>query len=222
MDIIKNILLWLNSDPAPVVTADQPVYALGKQIQWMYPEIYGEHHLLMMLGALHIEMAFLDAIGDWLEGSGWIEILVKAQINSPGRAESFLSGKQVKRTRYTHQVSCAGLYLLLQNAHLRSNSGHPLQKLDISTPWRITPIQVLVHSDRIGVNSASLGSKCSGIELWYVCECPWTDCTMDVLIRPYQLRTMATDIHQRPQVIKGEASSDLWRIQERPFYIEED
>ena len=127
MDIIKSILLGLNSNQAPVITADQPVYALGKQVQWMYPAIYGEDNLLMMLGTLHIEMAFLDAIGDWLEGSGWTEILVKAQINSPGRAESFLSGRQVKRARYTHQVSCAGLYLLLQMAHLRSNSGHSLE-----------------------------------------------------------------------------------------------
>ena len=127
MDIIKSILLGLNSNQAPVITADQPVYALGKQAQWMYPEIYWEDNLLMMLGTLLIGMAFLDAIGDWLEGSGVTEILVKAQINSPGRAESFLSGRQVKRARYTHQVSCAGLYLLLQMVHLRSSFGHSLE-----------------------------------------------------------------------------------------------
>ena len=27
--------------------------------------------------------------------------------------------------------------------------------------------------------------KCLSIELWYVCECPWTDCTLDVPTRPY-------------------------------------
>ena len=58
MDIIKTILLGLNSNQAPVITADQPVYALGKKVEWMYPAIYGEDNLLMMLGTLHIEMVF--------------------------------------------------------------------------------------------------------------------------------------------------------------------
>ena len=122
MDIIKQILLLIHPEQAPVITADQPVYTLGKQIQWMYPDLYREDKLVMMMGGLHIEMAFLDAIGDWLEGSGWAEVLVKAQVNTPGRAESFLSGKQVKRSRYAHQVSCAGLHLLLQDAFVRSGS----------------------------------------------------------------------------------------------------
>eukprot|EP00112_Aurelia_sp_Birch-Aquarium-sp1_P023888 Seg731.3 transcript_id=Seg731.3/GoldUCD/mRNA.D3Y31 product="hypothetical protein" protein_id=Seg731.3/GoldUCD/D3Y31 len=128
MDIIKQILLLINPKQAAVITADQPVYTLGKQIQWMYPDLYGEDKLLMMMGGLHIEMAFLDAIGDWLEGSGWVEVLVKAEVNTPGRAESFLSGKQVKRSRYAHQVSCAGLHLLLQDAFVRDGSDLPLEQ----------------------------------------------------------------------------------------------
>ena len=125
MGVVKQILLKLNPQQAVVLTADQPVYALGKQVQWMYPEFYGESKVVMMMGALHIEMAFLNTIGDWLEGSGWVEILAKAEVNTPGRAESFLSGSQVKRTRYAHQVSCAALYLLLQEAFKRSESDLP-------------------------------------------------------------------------------------------------
>jgi hypothetical protein len=37
-------------------------------------------------------MNFLSAIGDWLEGSGWVELLTKSSINTPGRAESMLRG----------------------------------------------------------------------------------------------------------------------------------
>eukprot|EP00112_Aurelia_sp_Birch-Aquarium-sp1_P011752 Seg2473.2 transcript_id=Seg2473.2/GoldUCD/mRNA.D3Y31 product="hypothetical protein" protein_id=Seg2473.2/GoldUCD/D3Y31 len=125
MGVVKQILLKLNPQQAVVLTADQPVYALGKQVKWMYPEFYGESKIVMMMGALHIEMAFLNTIGDWLEGSGWVEILVKAEVNTPGRAESFLSGSQVKRSRYAHQVSCAALYLLLEEAFKRSESDLP-------------------------------------------------------------------------------------------------
>ena len=42
-------------------------------------------------------------------------------MNTPGRAESFLTGSQVKRSRYAHQVSCAALYLLAQEAYQKSN-----------------------------------------------------------------------------------------------------
>ena len=74
----------------------------------------------MMMGSLHIEMNFLAAIGDWLEGSGWIDLLVKSSIKTPGRADSMLKGKQVKRSRYVHHVSCAALYHLLCDAYVDS------------------------------------------------------------------------------------------------------
>ena len=75
MGVVKQILLKINPQQPIVLTADQPVYALGKQVQWMCPEFYGESNVVMMMGALHIEMAFLNTIGDWLEGSGWVEVL---------------------------------------------------------------------------------------------------------------------------------------------------
>ena len=115
-DIVKQILLKINPSQCPVITAVQPVYTLCKQIQWLYPDHYGEYKLVMVMGALHIEMAFLGAIGDWLEGSGWADILVKAEISAPGRAYSFLSGRNVKRSRYAHQITCAGLHLRCMDA----------------------------------------------------------------------------------------------------------
>ena len=72
-NIIKQILLKSNPNQCPVITADQPVYALCKQVQWLYPDQYGGDKLVMMMGALHIEVAYLSTIGDWLEGSGWTD-----------------------------------------------------------------------------------------------------------------------------------------------------
>ena len=65
----------------------------------------------MMMGPLHIEMAFLNAIGDWLKSSGWVEIIIKSEINTPGRADALLKGNHSKRCRYTHQVSCASFII---------------------------------------------------------------------------------------------------------------
>ena len=75
-----------------------------------------------MMGGLHIEMATLSVIGDWVDGSGWTGLLERADINTPGRIESTLSGGDVKRSRYVHQVSLAALHIVLtqtkQSFHL--------------------------------------------------------------------------------------------------------
>ena len=68
------------------------------------------------MGPLYIEMALASAIGDWLEGSGWIDILKKANTSTSGRIESFLTGKKIKRTRYAHQVSLTCLLKLSKDA----------------------------------------------------------------------------------------------------------
>ena len=52
------------------ITAGQPVYTLGKQIQWMYPDEFGD--VFWMMGILHIEMDVLNHIGNWLDGSGLV------------------------------------------------------------------------------------------------------------------------------------------------------
>ena len=66
--LISKLTLKLNPNQIPIVTADQPVYVMAKQLQWNYPEKF--ELCFLILGPLHIEMALLNMIGDWLEGSG--------------------------------------------------------------------------------------------------------------------------------------------------------
>ena len=91
----------------------------------MYPNIYGEDELVMMMGALHIEMVLLNAIGDWLEDSGRVEIGSNAEVNSPSRAEAFLTGSHVKRSRNAHQITISGLHILLTGAYERNGGDVP-------------------------------------------------------------------------------------------------
>ena len=100
MMLVEKLVSTINSHQNPVIAADQPVYALGKQVQWMYPDRF--KNFVWMMGPLHIEMALLKAIGDWLEGKGWLGVFNKAKIRTPGRVDSFLSGSHVKRSRYAH------------------------------------------------------------------------------------------------------------------------
>ena len=48
-----------------MIIADQSVYAIKKQVQWLYLDEYGHHHkVLMMMGPLQIKMNFLSLLGN--------------------------------------------------------------------------------------------------------------------------------------------------------------
>ena len=117
MDMVKRAVEHLNAGQTPVLTFDQPLFALAKQIQWQCPEKFGEEKIVVMFGGLHLEMAALKTIGDWLEGSGWAEALVQAQIVTVRMANSLQKASHVMRTRRTHQVTVAALYILQHCAY---------------------------------------------------------------------------------------------------------
>ena len=83
--------------------------------------------VIWMMGPLHIEMAYMSAIGDWIDGSGWVEVFQKATVTTPGRIEGFLSGTKVKRSRYAYQVSLATLKRLAKKAFVNQTEYHDFE-----------------------------------------------------------------------------------------------
>ena len=55
--IVQIAVAHLNPGQIPILTADQPLFALAKQIQWTWSSVFGENHFIIMFGGLHIEMA---------------------------------------------------------------------------------------------------------------------------------------------------------------------
>ena len=126
LNIIKASVNHLNPGQIPVVAMDQPLYAVAKQIQWNFPDKYGEKQFVIIFGGLHVEMALLKAIGGWLEGSGWTAALSEANVISTGTADSFLKATSVTRTRRAircHQVTASSLYVLLTKAYMSYKEG---------------------------------------------------------------------------------------------------
>ena len=117
MNVVRNAVEHLNPGQTPVVTLDQPLFALAKQIQWKWPQGYGEEKFVVIFGGLHIEMATLKTVSDWLQGIGWVQTLVQAEITSAGKADSFLRTSHISRTRTVHQVTAAALYILQQHVY---------------------------------------------------------------------------------------------------------
>ena len=60
--IIQAAVQHLNPGQVPVLTADQSLFALAKQIQWTWPNKFGESLFVIMFGGLHIEMVVLKEI----------------------------------------------------------------------------------------------------------------------------------------------------------------
>ena len=81
-DASRKIVSSINSHQDLVIIADQPVYALGKQVQWMYPDRF--KNFVWMMRPLHIEMTLLNAVGDWLKGSSWLGVFKKSKISTSG------------------------------------------------------------------------------------------------------------------------------------------
>ena len=56
-------------------------------------------------------------LGDWLEESGWCNLLTDVEIASAGKAESFLNASHITGTSYAHQVTAATLHILMTKAY---------------------------------------------------------------------------------------------------------
>ena len=79
------------------------MYYLLKQIQWKYPEEFGEDKIVIMLGALHIEDKIYQMLGKLLRDSGWEWVFTKTGVLTSGRVSSAEDGGHIKRYRYTHE-----------------------------------------------------------------------------------------------------------------------
>ena len=106
MDTVAEITNFLNPSQRCVMAADQPLYALAKQIQWTWPEKYGAHKFLIMMGGLHIEMEFMKILGNLLDCSGWTHILAQSGVAGSGTAESFLNASNVKKNTLCTPCDC--------------------------------------------------------------------------------------------------------------------
>ena len=59
---VKTITVNVNPGQPVAITPDQPVHALKKQLQWIFPDDFGD--FLWIIGPLYIEKNFIKVIGD--------------------------------------------------------------------------------------------------------------------------------------------------------------
>jgi hypothetical protein len=133
MNVVRQVTEHLNPGQIPVVTLDQPLYAIAKYVQWKWPETHGERVYVTMLGGLHIEMALWSLCGDLLESSGWTTALSESGVASAGTADSFLKVSHLTRTRHAHQITALALSKLQQDAFILDNEKQDEESFKV---WR--------------------------------------------------------------------------------------
>ena len=109
-----NLLLLLLLLLLSSIAADQPIYAVAKQMRWHWPDHYGEEKIVMIFGGLHVEMA-LKSFGIVLWDSHWT--MAEARIASTGKTESFLTASSITRTRQIHHITACCLHKLMKTAY---------------------------------------------------------------------------------------------------------
>ena len=137
MDVVKKATNLHKPGQIPVITFDQPLFALAKLVQWHFPATHGEGQYVAMLGGLHTEMALWNVLGDLLEGSGWTSALSEAEVTSAGTAQSMLNAAHLTRTRHAHQVTLLTLHILQREAFL---SCHGSEHEETAEAWRLQMI----------------------------------------------------------------------------------
>lgn len=98
MNMVMKTMQNINPGQTPIIVADQPLYAIAKQVQWSWPESHRENKIVVMMVGLNIEMNLLKLLGDWLQDSGWTTARPQAEVTTSGCLDSMLSGSHVMRT----------------------------------------------------------------------------------------------------------------------------
>ena len=67
-------------------------------------------------------MALWNTVGDILQDSGWVNVLVEAEILSSGTADTLLKVAHLTKTRHFHQVTLLALFNLQMIAYAEMNT----------------------------------------------------------------------------------------------------
>ena len=72
---------------------------------------YEEDMFVVMMGGLHIDMTLLKVLGDWLDGSGWVNLMTFVNITTYGRCDALKKLLFTTHSQWAHEVKAAAFLL---------------------------------------------------------------------------------------------------------------
>ena len=113
---------YLNPDQKTAVDcSDQPIYALSKINQWLFP-IFNMPEYFPLFGGLHIEQAILIAHGKLIAGSGLEELFEDMELETVGLKTATLDVNHIHKSRYAIQLSSVAINTCLKRTLEKSMS----------------------------------------------------------------------------------------------------
>ena len=80
-EVARNAIDALNPGQVTVDTSDQPVYALSRRLQQMFPDSLGPGKYLPMFGGLHMGKYLLEILEQLIAGSEPGQFLNQAKVS---------------------------------------------------------------------------------------------------------------------------------------------
>ena len=80
MNLVKKAVERLNPNQTPVLTMDQPLPAIAKEIQWLCPDSFSNNNIVITIGWGRVGVFMLRWPGEWLNVSGWPSAITTAGI----------------------------------------------------------------------------------------------------------------------------------------------
>ena len=115
MNIVTNTINKVNPRRTSVDVCGQPIFALTKQVQWRYPEKFGNYFCLF--GGLYIEKSWLLLHGDFVSSNGLFKLLGISNLSVCSLQTVTTSVNDIKGARYTMQFSVCVIYKNLLFVH---------------------------------------------------------------------------------------------------------
>ena len=81
IEVARNAIDALNPGQVTVDTSDQPVYALSRRLQQMFPDSLGPGKYLPMFGGLHMGKRLLEILEQLIAGSEPGQFLNQAKVS---------------------------------------------------------------------------------------------------------------------------------------------
>jgi len=89
---------------------DQAIYAKAQKIRWQNYDL--QQLLVVRLGEFHTTKSYLANIGKRFQDSRPEDILIEAEIVTPGSLNGMLSGHHYNRSKRAHKLMFEALQLL--------------------------------------------------------------------------------------------------------------
>ena len=110
-------------------TFDSGVCMKAYPLLWNFPERFKRH--IVLIGTFHLTMAYYKMIGKKMEGCGFADVLMEANLISSGSLLGVMTGNNFSHATHCHKVMFGSLHRLLIQAFMNHQDQDAKEQTEI-------------------------------------------------------------------------------------------